>query len=58
MTIKIALWLLPVGFVLHDGEELLTMVDWIARHQEELDAMVVARSSAAAPRRERAVHTY
>jgi hypothetical protein len=58
MTIKIALWLLPVGFVLHDGEELLTMVDWIARHQEELDAMVVARSSAAVLRRERAVHTY
>ena len=31
------LWLLPVIFIIHDGEELLTMPSWIASHQRELD---------------------
>lgn len=30
-------WLLPLGFILHDVEELLMMTDWIARHQQELE---------------------
>jgi hypothetical protein len=30
------LWLLPLGFILHDGEELVTMAAWVERHQEEL----------------------
>ena len=33
------LWLLPLGFILHDGEELMTMSRWIARHQNELQRM-------------------
>ena len=31
------LWLLPVIFIIHDGEELLTMPGWIAKHQRELE---------------------
>lgn len=30
------LWLLPLGFIVHDGEELVTMAVWIERHQAEL----------------------
>jgi hypothetical protein len=31
------LWLLPIVFIIHDGEELLTIPSWIASHQRELD---------------------
>ncbi|HKQ99871.1 MAG TPA: HXXEE domain-containing protein [Pyrinomonadaceae bacterium] len=34
-----ALWLLPLIFIIHDGEELLTMPDWIASHQQELNQL-------------------
>ncbi|MGB7923544.1 MAG: HXXEE domain-containing protein [Pyrinomonadaceae bacterium] len=34
-----ALWLLPAIFIIHDGEELLTMPGWIASHQQELDRL-------------------
>lgn len=37
------LWLLPLIFIIHDGEELLTMRGWIANHQQELDQL--ARTS-------------
>jgi hypothetical protein len=37
MTTKTALWLLPIGFILHDGEELLTMVAWMEQHRAELE---------------------
>jgi uncharacterized protein with HXXEE motif len=30
-------WLFPLGFIFHDLEELVTMTDWIARHQIELE---------------------
>jgi hypothetical protein len=33
---KHQLWLLPIGFVLHDGEEMLTMPHWITAHQADL----------------------
>jgi hypothetical protein len=33
------LWLLPLIFIIHDGEELLTMPGWIANHQQELDQL-------------------
>jgi hypothetical protein len=33
------LWLLPLIFIIHDGEELLTMSGWIANHQQELDRL-------------------
>src|SRR5215213_1331263 len=33
------LWLLPVVFIIHDGEELFTMPGWIVRHQQELDQL-------------------
>lgn len=46
------LWLLPLGFVLHDGEELLTMVGWLARHRVELE-----RWSSYHPTLERVVET-
>lgn len=33
------LWLLPAVFVVHDGEELLTMPGWVASHRRELDQL-------------------
>jgi hypothetical protein len=30
-------WLLPLGFILHDGEELVTMTTWVASHRGELE---------------------
>jgi hypothetical protein len=33
------LWLLPIIFIIHDGEELLTMPGWIGNHQQELDQL-------------------
>ncbi len=30
------LWLLPIIFIIHDGEELLTMPSWVASHQPEI----------------------
>jgi hypothetical protein len=33
------LWLLPVVFIIHDGEELLTMPGWVVRHQQKLDQL-------------------
>lgn len=33
------IWLLPIVFIIHDGEELLTMPSWIASHQQELDQL-------------------
>jgi hypothetical protein len=30
-------WLLPIAFVIHDGEEVLTMPRWIAQHRPELE---------------------
>lgn len=33
------LWLLPAVFVIHDGEELLTMPRWVAGHRGELDRL-------------------
>jgi hypothetical protein len=49
------LWILPLVFVLHDTEELLTMPGWIARHEIDLHRMgerseVVASSLASIPR--------
>ena len=41
------LWLLPVIFIIHDGEELLTMPGWVASHQQEL-ARLAAMSDVAA----------
>jgi hypothetical protein len=37
MSTPAALWLLPAAFVLHDAEELLTMVGWLASHRVELE---------------------
>jgi hypothetical protein len=33
------LWLLPAVFVIHDGEELLTMPGWVAAHRPELERL-------------------
>jgi hypothetical protein len=33
------LWLLPLIFSIHDGEELLTMPGWVANHQQELNRL-------------------
>ena len=33
------LWLLPVVFIIHDGEELFTMPSWIVRHQQKLEQL-------------------
>jgi hypothetical protein len=41
------LWLLPIVFIIHDGEELLTMPGWIVRHQRELDQLARMNETAA-----------
>jgi Protein of unknown function with HXXEE motif len=41
------LWLLPLIFIIHDGEELLTMPSWIASHQRELDRLARMSETAA-----------
>jgi len=41
------LWLLPVVFIIHDGEELLSMPSWIASHQQELDQLARMNKAAA-----------
>jgi drug/metabolite transporter (DMT)-like permease len=33
------LWLLPLGFVLHDGEELATMPEWTAANRDTLSGL-------------------
>jgi hypothetical protein len=42
------LWLLPFVFVIHDGEEILTMPRWIAGHRPLLER--IAHKSPAARR--------
>jgi hypothetical protein len=41
------LWLLPLIFIIHDGEELLTMPSWIANHQRELYRLAGISAAAA-----------
>ena len=41
------LWLLPVVFIIHDGEELLTMPGWVVSHQRELDRLARMNETAA-----------
>lgn len=41
------LWLLPFVFIIHDGEELLTMPGWIASHQQELNQFAQLNETAA-----------
>ena len=47
LDLKYVLWLMPIAFIIHDGEELLTIPDWIAGHRAELDYFA-ARSETAA----------
>src|SRR5829696_5659782 len=49
MHTKIAgvLWLLPLIFSIHDGEELLTMPGWVADHQQEIDRLAAMSEIAA-----------
>jgi uncharacterized protein with HXXEE motif len=49
------LWLLPLVFVLHDGEELLTMPEWIAAHRLDLEQL--GQQSAVAARLVRSLAT-
>lgn len=32
-------WLLPIAFIIHDAEEVLTMPDWVALHHDQLTAI-------------------
>ena len=41
------LWLMPLAFIIHDGEELLTMPHWIANHRSELDYLASKSETAA-----------
>ena len=41
------LWLLPLIFIIHDGEELFTMPAWIARHRREFDQLARMNETAA-----------
>ena len=36
-SLRAAVWLLPLAFVIHDGEEILTMPRWIADHRPLLE---------------------
>lgn len=38
------MWLLPLAFVVHDGEEVLTMAAWINSHRSLLES-IAARNS-------------
>ena len=40
-------WLLPLVFVVHDGEELFTMPAWLAAHRSMLDAIAAGSPFAA-----------
>lgn len=42
-----ALWLLPIVFIIHDGEELFTMPGWVVRHQQKLDELARMNETAA-----------
>lgn len=41
------IWLLPVLFAIHDGEELFTMPDWLARHRGQLEQVAAMNPLAA-----------
>ena len=41
------LWLMPLAFIIHDVEELLTMPQWIASHRAELDYLAGKSETAA-----------
>ena len=47
-SLRAAVWLLPLAFVIHDGEEILTMPGWIAEHRPLLER--IARTGAPARR--------
>ena len=47
-SLRAAVWLLPLAFVIHDGEEVLTMPGWIAAHRPLLER--IAHTGAAARR--------
>jgi len=47
-SLRAAAWLLPLAFVIHDGEEILTMPRWIADHRPLLER--IAHSGAPARR--------
>ena len=47
-SLRAAVWLLPLAFVIHDGEEILTMPRWIAEHRPLLER--IAHSGAPARR--------
>lgn len=46
-NLRRALWLMPIVFIIHDGEELFTMPGWIANHQEELNKIAGTSETAA-----------
>jgi hypothetical protein len=46
-SVRTILWLLPLIFLIHDGEELLTMPGWIATHQNELNRLASINESIA-----------
>jgi hypothetical protein len=39
-------WLLPAAFIVHDGEEILTMSAWLANHQAALERMAATGPAA------------
>ncbi len=41
-SLRQVVWLLPLAFVIHDGEEILTMPGWIARNRPVLDRIAEA----------------
>jgi hypothetical protein len=47
-SLRAAVWLLPLAFLIHDGEEILTMPGWIAAHRPLLER--IAHTGATARR--------
>lgn len=45
--VRTILWLLPVIFLIHDSEELLSMPGWIKTHQNELNRLASINGSIA-----------
>ncbi|MBO8165181.1 MAG: HXXEE domain-containing protein [Brevibacillus sp.] len=40
ISIKQLIWLFPLVFLIHDGEEILTYSSWMREHRDELHALV------------------
>lgn len=43
IPLETLIWLLPIAFFIHDGEEIATMERWVRKHKEHLRSNAVSR---------------